>query len=179
MANHKYLLPAFSVILSLSGILTSFFSPLHAKIIGNGLMGLGTLLASVILLGKLPEMGLGIGTTVMVCFFYIATIAVSVFYVVLYSKNSDKLEQVQKEDSNPLQTYETYVSILMLIILGIVGRILFDAVEGGKLEDIDLLNMTAIGYMFMVIVIGISAQMYNVVTHYLTEGFHGGFDKSY
>lgn len=173
MANQKYILPAFSVILSISGIVTSFFSPLNAKIIGNSLMSLGTLLAMIILLGKLPAMGLGIGTTVMVSMFFLLTLGVSIFYIILYSRNYKRLERVQQEDDNPLQTYETYISLLMLILIGILGRILFDAVEGGQLEDIDLINMTSIGYMFMVLVIGISGQMYNVVTHYLTEGFYG------
>lgn len=65
----------------------------------------------------------------------------------------------------------------MIVLLGVLGRILFDAVEGGKLQNIDLVNMTSVGYMFIVLVIGISAQMYNVVTHYLTEGFAGITDS--
>jgi len=171
MNDQKYLLPSFSVILSLSGLLTSFFSPLNAKIIGNSLVGLGSLLATILLLGKLPTMRLGTGTMIMVSIYFLATLAISIFYIILYSRNYQKLDRVQQVEDNPLKTYETYVSMLMIVLVGILGRILFDAIEGGKLQNIDLVNMTSIGYMIMVIVIGLSAQMYNVVNHYLTEGF--------
>jgi len=113
----------------------------------------------------------------MVSIYFLATLAISIFYIILYSRNYQKLDRVQQVEDNPLKTYETYVSMLMIVLVGILGRILFDAIEGGKLQNIDLVNMTSIGYMIMVIVIGLSAQMYNVVNHYLTEGF-GVFTES-
>lgn len=173
-ATHKYFLPLFTSILMASGIITSFVSSYEAKQFGYSALSLGTLLSTLIVIGPLSKSKMSIFTIVLVIMFFLGNMGISIFLLVLYWNHKDQLVQTEElGEKSPIRTYEMYVSISLLVMSSLMGKVMYDAVGGSMMDTIELTNMTSMGWLLLVIVVGLLGQMYNVITNYLTDGFIG------
>lgn len=169
--EQKEILPYFIYIVMFSASITQWISDQTAKVTSYAIIG-AAMIFSLFLTSVVFSKGtLGIGTVIMTYLLYAGIFAILGLLIRMHLKYGDKLKKVDKDTHNPIENYEIYIRILIMIFVVIIGKITDDAVKGRMTDVYKLMIITSIGWLVMIIGATLVGQMYVVVSRYLTDGF--------
>lgn len=170
--EQKEILPYFIYIVMFAGSITQWVPNQTAKITSYSVIGAAMIFSMLLTSIVFSKGKLGIGTVIMTYLLYAGILAILGLLIRMHLKYGDKLAKVDEDTHNPIENYEIYVRVLIMIFVVIVGKITDDAVKGKMTDVYKLMMITSIGWLVMIFGATLTGQMYVVVSRYLTDGFH-------
>lgn len=169
----NYILVVFTNVVMLSGAITLFFNGFTAKMTGYILMIVGSLFSLVTISNQL--MKLDAPSVAGMFILYLLIMGMISMMIYLRRKYRAKLEKLENNNVKQIASYETYLAIVYLIMMSLLGYITHIMGRPSVVLSGEDMSKFAMVYLLSCVALSIGIAFTNLIriimTRFVTDGF--------